>query len=254
MKYIECDILFPYEKFKDYEVMFKETLVPYKKAEILTRPDGKFVCYKNSILTHHNKAALLEMKKYINFYLEGENCNVLNEGDIYTIISDGGSFNNGYKDKSLPMFASSATVILKNNNMLENFVKLYDDETNNYGELKGCLNGLYKLKEKLTTDELKVAKIICVSDSQYLINTATSYIYKWKKNNWKLSSGKNVLNQDIWKDFLENFISNNTFDLSFCWLRGHTKNSNNIYYMYNNIADEAAQSAIKEKVNKLKKG
>ena len=40
-------------------------------------------------------------------------------------------------------------------------------------------------------------KIIIYSDSQYSIKSLTIWIKKWKNNNWKSTTGKNVKNTDI---------------------------------------------------------
>lgn len=45
---------------------------------------------------------------------------------------------------------------------------------------------------------------VIVSDSQYLVNGITGYIYQWKRNGWITSMGGPVKNQDLWSylDFL----------------------------------------------------
>ena len=66
--------------------------------------------------------------------------------------------------------------------------------TNNRMELKAALELLHKLKDLPRKKSIKVR-----TDSKYLIDGLSSWIYGWKKKGWKTSSGKQVLNQDLWK-------------------------------------------------------
>ena len=60
--------------------------------------------------------------------------------------------------------------------------------TNNRMELLAVIEALNGLKEPCT--------VILHSDSQYMKNGITKWIFNWKKNNWKASTGKTVKNQD----------------------------------------------------------
>jgi hypothetical protein len=42
-----------------------------------------------------------------------------------------------------------------------------------------------------------------VSDSEYTLKSATSYIQNWMKNGWKTADRKPVKNQGLWKIYLE---------------------------------------------------
>lgn len=64
--------------------------------------------------------------------------------------------------------------------------------TNNKMELTAPIKGLSKLRE-LTTPVL----VLC--DSNYVINGMTSWLPKWKANNWKAKSGP-VQNQELWQE------------------------------------------------------
>jgi len=63
--------------------------------------------------------------------------------------------------------------------------------TNNKMELSAVIEALKHLKN--TPGKLKI-----FSDSSYVINGVTKWIYNWKKNNWKTSEGKEVANQEEW--------------------------------------------------------
>ena len=68
--------------------------------------------------------------------------------------------------------------------------KGYFKTTNNRMELRAVIEALSALKEPCL--------ITLYSDSQYMKNGITKWIFNWKKNNWKASSGKPVKNQDLW--------------------------------------------------------
>lgn len=70
--------------------------------------------------------------------------------------------------------------------------------TNNRTEIKAATKAIEnfmasKIKRKDKNKEL----LILYSDSQYLINSITKWIHKWKLNQWKTANGKPVLNKDL---------------------------------------------------------
>ena len=79
------------------------------------------------------------------------------------------------------------------------------------------------------------SKIQIYTDSQYVKNGMTTWLLKWKNNNWKTSSKKDVKNKDLWKK-LENLANN--YEISWNWVKGHSGNKEN------EIADSLARSAI----------
>lgn len=68
-----------------------------------------------------------------------------------------------------------------------------DETTNNRMELTAALHALGCVKDS--------AKNITVfTDSSYLINGITKWIFGWEKNNWKTKARADVLNVDLWKE------------------------------------------------------
>lgn len=57
------------------------------------------------------------------------------------------------------------------------------NEVNDINGVNGEING--------------VTNIIIYTDSEYSIKSLTVWITNWKKNNWKATTGKDVLNQDL---------------------------------------------------------
>jgi len=68
--------------------------------------------------------------------------------------------------------------------------------TNNRMELLGAIKALSKVVKR--KDD-----ILVYTDSKYLINGVTSWIYSWQKNNWQTKAKEKVLNQDLWKKLVK---------------------------------------------------
>tara|TARA_Y100001970_G_scaffold294330_1_gene450674 strand:+ start:1149 stop:1874 length:726 start_codon:yes stop_codon:yes gene_type:complete len=66
--------------------------------------------------------------------------------------------------------------------------------TNNRMELTAAIKTLEKLKEFKLKKNFKLR-----TDSKYLIDGYSNWINNWKRNGWKTSAGKPVLNSDLWK-------------------------------------------------------
>jgi ribonuclease HI len=62
--------------------------------------------------------------------------------------------------------------------------------TNNKMELVAALRGLQALKE--------ACEVEVITDSEYLQRGMTQFLAKWKANGWRSSSGKPVLNRELW--------------------------------------------------------
>jgi len=70
--------------------------------------------------------------------------------------------------------------------------------TNNRMELSGAISGLTEiLKNK--------EEIIFYTDSKYVINGITGWVYGWQKNGWKVAGNKgcDVANRDLWEKLIE---------------------------------------------------
>lgn len=103
----------------------------------------------------------------------------------------------------------------------------WPNATNNQGELMAVLS---LLQETASAAETPL-KIIC--DSQYVINAVTTWLPGWKKNNWRKSNGKPVLNSELIKAIDEQMQGRN---ITFEWIRGHTG------HPLNEIADSLARA------------
>lgn len=102
-----------------------------------------------------------------------------------------------------------------------------EDTTNNRMELVAAIEGLKILK--------KSSKVNLYTDSVYLKDGITKWIFNWQKNNWKNANKKDVKNKDLWIQLLEVV---NKHDINWIWVKGHEGNKGN------EIADDLATSAI----------
>lgn len=67
--------------------------------------------------------------------------------------------------------------------------------TNNRMELMGAISALSIIKE----DD----NIILNTDSSYVINGITKWVYGWQKNGWRNSMKEDVVNRDLWEKLIE---------------------------------------------------
>jgi ribonuclease HI len=69
----------------------------------------------------------------------------------------------------------------------------YDPETtNNKMELTATIRALDRLRDE-------PGQVEVYTDSVYVIKGITQWIWGWRKNGWKSAEGKDVLNQELWK-------------------------------------------------------
>ncbi|MBL8676245.1 MAG: ribonuclease HI [Alphaproteobacteria bacterium] len=101
--------------------------------------------------------------------------------------------------------------------------------TNNRMELRAAIEGIKALTRSV---EIEV-----YTDSQYLRDGITKWLFQWKKNNWHLSNKSPVKNQDLWEE-LDALAQNH--DVSWHWVRGHSGHPEN------ERADALARQAIEE--------
>jgi ribonuclease HI len=68
--------------------------------------------------------------------------------------------------------------------------------TNNRMELQAAISAFSFISENLKTTNYK---IITYSDSSYVINGITKWVFGWQKNNWLTAEKKPVENKDLWE-------------------------------------------------------
>ena len=102
--------------------------------------------------------------------------------------------------------------------------------TNNQMELTATIEALKAI--------LKPSNIALYTDSQYVKNGITSWIFNWKKNGWKTANKKPVANKDLWIE-LEKYVEFHS--VNWFWVKGHSGDH------YNEIVDKLAVKAMNER-------
>ena len=101
--------------------------------------------------------------------------------------------------------------------------------TNNRMELMAAISALEALK--------RGSHIELHTDSAYVKNGITGWIYGWKRNGWRTADKKPVKNADLWQR-LDGAIARHAIDWR--WVKGHAGN------VENERADELARAEIRK--------
>ena len=101
--------------------------------------------------------------------------------------------------------------------------------TNNQMELTATIEALKAI--------VKPCKIALYTDSQYVKNGISTWIFNWKKNGWKTANKKPVANKDLWIE-LDKYVK--IHSVNWFWVKGHSGDH------YNEIADQLAVNAMNE--------
>jgi len=95
-----------------------------------------------------------------------------------------------------------------------NEIELFDgnpNTTNNQMEMQAAIEALKYLKEENQPIDL-------YTDSNYLRQGMTEWIFNWKKNNWRTASKKPVANKDLWIEISE---LSSVMAVNWHWVKGH---------------------------------
>ena len=93
-------------------------------------------------------------------------------------------------------------------------IELFDgnpNTTNNQMEMQAAIEALKYLKEENQLIDL-------YTDSNYLRQGITEWIFNWKKNNWRTASKKPVANKDLWIEISE---LSSVMAVNWHWVKGH---------------------------------
>ncbi|WP_370210508.1 ribonuclease HI [Roseovarius sp.] len=99
--------------------------------------------------------------------------------------------------------------------------------TNNQMELMAAITALETLEKPST--------ITIVTDSQYVKNGVTGWIFGWKKNGWKTSAKKPVKNVELWQRL---DAAQARHQVTWEWVKGHAGHPEN------ERADELAREGM----------
>ena len=99
--------------------------------------------------------------------------------------------------------------------------------TNNRMELMAAISALEALKKPCGVD--------LHTDSEYLRNGITKWMFGWKRNGWRTADKKPVKNQDLWERLDAALQSH---DIAWHWVKGHAGNE------LNERADQLARDGM----------
>ena len=102
-----------------------------------------------------------------------------------------------------------------------------DSTTNNQMELQAVIEALKLLK--------KPCRVTLYSDSSYVVNGASKWMFGWKKNNWGIAKKKKIKNLPQWQQ-LDTLVQ--VHNISWHWVKGHSDN------LGNNRADKLANLGV----------
>jgi len=88
----------------------------------------------------------------------------------------------------------------------------YDTHTtNNKMELTAVIEALRIVRTR--------AEVTIHTDSQYVINGITKWVFGWQKNDWQTKEKKDVLNKDLWQALIE---ASEKHDVEWKHVKGHS--------------------------------
>ncbi len=88
--------------------------------------------------------------------------------------------------------------------------------TNNRMEMTAVLRGLSALKEPCA--------VTVHTDSRYVIDGMTKWIFGWQKKGWINAAKKPVINEDLWRELL---AAARPHKVSWEWVKGHSGHPEN---------------------------
>ena len=107
--------------------------------------------------------------------------------------------------------------------------------TNNRAELAAAIKAVQIAREN------NLEQMVVYSDSKYVIQGVTEWIYKWKENGWKAAGGDDVKNKGIWLE-LSKLVDESTTNISWKHVSAHTGIPGN--EEADRLANRAAKGAI----------
>jgi len=102
--------------------------------------------------------------------------------------------------------------------------------TNNRMELLAVISALRALKQP--------CRVTIHTDSKYVIDGMTSWIFGWQRNGWKNAAKKPVANAELWQDLI---AAVRPHQIEWVWVKGHSGHAEN--ERADRLASDAALAA-----------
>ncbi|PZU57792.1 MAG: ribonuclease HI [Sphingobium sp.] len=90
------------------------------------------------------------------------------------------------------------------------------DTTNNRMEMMAAIEALNALK--------RPCRVVLSTDSKYVMDGITKWVFGWQKNGWKTADRKPVKNAELWQALLE---ATHRHQIDWKWVRGHAGHPEN---------------------------
>jgi ribonuclease HI len=92
--------------------------------------------------------------------------------------------------------------------------------TNNKMELSGAIAALEQIADI-------PGRVAIYTDSTYVIQGITQWIWGWRKKGWKTAQGGDVLNRDLWEQLSALVDDRDAKGINWHWVRGHVGTAGN---------------------------
>jgi ribonuclease HI len=92
--------------------------------------------------------------------------------------------------------------------------------TNNKMELSGAIAALEAIGQA-------PGPVAIYTDSTYLIQGITQWVWGWRKKDWRTASGSEVLNRDLWERLFAVTAARAAKSIDWRWVRGHIGTAGN---------------------------
>ena len=102
--------------------------------------------------------------------------------------------------------------------------------TNNRMEMTAVLRALQALREP--------CRVRLHTDSRYVIDGMTKWMFGWIKKGWKTADNKPVKNEDLWRALVD---AARPHQIEWIWVKGHAGHPEN--ERVDHLASQAAQTA-----------
>jgi len=102
--------------------------------------------------------------------------------------------------------------------------------TNNRMELMAAIRALQALKQP--------CRVTLHTDSKYVLDGITKWVFGWQKNGWKTADKKPVKNGELWRELVD---ATRPHKLEWVWVKGHDGHPEN--ERADRLASDAALAA-----------
>lgn len=147
-------------------------------------------------------------------------------GDFVVVYTDGCCSSNGRKRAR-----AGIGVYWGPGHPLNVGIRLPGRQTNQRAEIHAACKALEQAKAQ------NISKLVLYTDSMFTINGITNWVKGWKKNGWKTSTGKEVINKE---DFVRLERLTQNMDIQWMHVPGHSG------FVGNEEADRLAREGAKQ--------